>query len=47
MSEYQDEEDRGQKEEDPHAQVHLAKWSPWVWVIPALAIFFVGWLVVR
>lgn len=46
MSEYE-EEDRGQNEEGPHAQVHLAKWSPWVWVIPALAIFFVGWLVVR
>lgn len=31
----------------PHAKVHLAKWSPWLWIIPALAIFFAGWLVVR
>ena len=31
----------------PQARVHVPKWSPWVWVVPALAIFFVGWLVVR
>ena len=31
----------------PQAHVHVPKWSPWVWVVPALAIFFVGWLVVR
>jgi paraquat-inducible protein B len=31
----------------PHAKVHLAKWSPWLWIVPALAIFFAGWLVVR
>ncbi len=31
----------------PHAKVHLAKWSPWLWIIPALAIFFAGYLVVR
>jgi paraquat-inducible protein B len=31
----------------PHAKVHLAKWSPWIWLVPALAIFFAGWLVVR
>jgi paraquat-inducible protein B len=29
------------------ARVRQAKWSPWVWVIPALAILFAGWLVVR
>ena len=27
--------------------MHLAKWSPWLWIVPALAIFFAGWLVVR
>lgn len=32
---------------EPQARVHLPKWSPWVWVVPALAIFFAGWLVVR
>jgi len=31
----------------PHAKVHLAKWSLWIWLVPALAIFFAGWLVVR
>ena len=38
-------ESRG--EESPHATVHLPKWSPWVWILPVLAIFFVGWLLVR
>ena len=31
----------------PRAKVHLAKWSPWLWIIPALAILFAGWLIVR
>ena len=31
----------------PEAKVHLAKWSPWIWIIPALAVFFAGYLVVR
>src|SRR5438270_6930873 len=31
----------------PHAKVHLAKWSPWLWIVPALAIFLAGWLIVR
>jgi paraquat-inducible protein B len=31
----------------PEAKVHLAKWSPWIWIIPAVAIFFAGYLVVR
>jgi paraquat-inducible protein B len=34
-------------EETPHARVHLPKWSPWVWILPALAIVFVGWLLIR
>jgi len=48
MSEYDhhDDERRAQPEPSPEAKVHLAKWSPWLWVVPALAIFFVGsWLV--
>lgn len=53
MSEYQDpaddrrRKDRRETDEVPEAAVHMAGWSPWVWVIPVLAIFFVGWLVVR
>src|SRR6185503_16449151 len=31
----------------PEATVKVAKWSPWIWIIPALAIFFVGYLIVR
>ena len=34
-------------EATPQARVHVPKWSPWVWIVPAVAIFFVGWLVVR
>ncbi len=56
MSEYDDfgeqrdetevSEDRRQ-EEIPEANVQLARLSPWIWLIPALAIFFAGYLVVR
>ncbi len=42
-----EQKDRERHEDEPHAEVHLAKWSPWIWVVPAVAIFFVGWLVVR
>jgi paraquat-inducible protein B len=31
----------------PEADVHVRHWSPWIWVVPALAIFFVGYLIVR
>ena len=40
MSEYRDEEAH-------HARVHLGKWSPWMWIIPAVAVFFAGFLIVR
>lgn len=47
MSEYDSFEDR-RKEPPPEAAVHIAgRWSPWVWILPALAIFFVGYLIVR
>jgi paraquat-inducible protein B len=36
-----------ERRETPQAKVHLAKWSPWVWILPAIAIFFAGFLVVR
>jgi paraquat-inducible protein B len=49
MSEYDHhDEERDRRQEAPvEAKVHLAKWSPWLWIVPALAIFFAGWLVVR
>jgi paraquat-inducible protein B len=52
MSEYDDVEHErrkraGEPEPEPEAAVKVAKWSPWVWIIPALAIFFVGYLIVR
>lgn len=47
MSEYDEHEEERRKERPPEAAVHVAKWSPWVWVIPAVAVFFAGWLVVR
>lgn len=31
----------------PQARVHISKWSPWVWVVPAIAILIAGYLVVR
>lgn len=47
MSEYDTHDRERRHEEPPEATVHVAKWSPWVWVVPVLAIFFAGWLVVR
>lgn len=47
MSEYDEHEEERRHEEHPEAAVHTAKWSAWVWVIPALAVFFVGFLIVR
>ncbi|HEY2323569.1 MAG TPA: MlaD family protein [Thermoanaerobaculia bacterium] len=38
---------RVERRDTPQAKVHLAKWSPWVWILPAIAIFFAGFLVVR
>jgi len=35
------------EQEETQARLRTAKWSPWVWVVPAIAIFFVGWLIVR
>jgi paraquat-inducible protein B len=47
MSEYDHHADDRRTEPPPEAKVHLAKWSPWVWIVPAVAIFVAGWLVVR
>lgn len=34
-------------EATPHARIHLGRWTPWVWIIPAVAVFFAGFLIVR
>lgn len=49
MSEYDhhDDERRKPAEPPPEASVHTAKWNPWIWIVPVLAIFFVGYLIVR
>jgi paraquat-inducible protein B len=47
MSEYDEHGAERRKEEHPEASVHVAKWSPWIWIVPAVAIFFVGYLIVR
>lgn len=55
MSEYDDIDQRrkddahGERRSDeaPEAVVHAGKWSPLIWIVPVLAIFFAGWLVVR
>src|SRR5687768_13433776 len=51
MSEYDehDGERRHERNDDepPEANVEVHRWSPWIWLLPVLAIFFVGWLVVR
>lgn len=46
MSEY-DQHDEDRRHAAPEARVNVARWSPWIWIIPALAIFFVGYLIVR
>ena len=47
MSEYDEHEGERRRQEPTEATVHVPKWSPWIWVVPALAIFFVGYLIVR
>nr|MDQ3283813.1 MlaD family protein [Acidobacteriota bacterium] len=46
-SEYDDIGKDRRQQEPPEAEVRVRHWSPWVWVVPALAIFFVGYLIVR
>ncbi len=47
MSEYDHHEEERRHDPLPEATVHMRKWSPWIWIIPALAVFFVGYLIVR
>ncbi|HYO77444.1 MAG TPA: MlaD family protein [Thermoanaerobaculia bacterium] len=46
-SEYDEIEKDRRNAAAPEADVHVRHWSPWIWVVPALAIFFVGYLIVR
>lgn len=48
MSEYHDPaEERREQQKQDEARVEVAHWSPWLWIVPVLAVFFTGWLVVR
>ena len=47
MSEYDHHDEERRAERVPEAAVRVSNWSPWLWIIPALAIFFVGYLIVR
>jgi paraquat-inducible protein B len=42
-----DQRDEPREGEAPQARVQVARWSPWVWILPLIAILFVGWLVMR
>lgn len=44
MSEY---DDIGERRHERRAQIHSSKFGPWVWIVPVLAVFFVGYLIVR
>ncbi len=46
MSEYRHTNEE-RREEAAQARVQVARWSPWVWIVPVIAIFIVGWLIVR
>jgi len=57
MSEYDDVDGERRKSDDERrapespgqarARVHVRHWPAWIWIIPALAIFFAGYLIVR
>jgi len=49
LSEYDQHDERRKepKEPAPEAKVHLSKWSPWIWIVPVIAVFVAGYLVVR
>ena len=47
MSEYDRHDAERRKEPAFEARVLLRKWSPWIWIIPLLAMSLVGYLIVR
>ena len=47
MSEYDQHDVERRRTPTPEAKVHFGKWSPWIWIVPALAVFIAGYLIVR
>ena len=47
MSEYDQHDVERRKAPTPEAKVHFGKWSPWIWIVPALAVFIAGYLIIR
>jgi paraquat-inducible protein B len=47
VSEYDHHNDERRQPAGPEAVVRVAKWSPWLWLVPAIAIVLTAWLVVR
>ena len=47
MSEYDQHDVERRQTPTPEAKVHFGKWSPWIWIVPALAVFIAGYLIVR
>lgn len=47
MSEYDQHERERRQPAGPEAVVRVAKWSPWIWLVPAVAVILTAWLVVR
>ena len=46
MSDY-DQLDKRRTAAPPEARVTVRKWSPWIWIVPLLAMSVVGYLIVR
>ncbi|HET7712372.1 MAG TPA: MlaD family protein [Thermoanaerobaculia bacterium] len=47
MTDYSEQQREEREQEAAQARVEAAKWSPWVWIIPAVAVVVVGYLIVR
>jgi len=47
VSEYDQHDVERRRTPTPEAKVHFGKWSPWIWIVPALAVFLAGYLIIR
>ena len=47
VSEYDQHGGERREPAGPEAVVRVAKWSPWIWLVPAIAVILTAWLVVR
>jgi paraquat-inducible protein B len=47
VSEYDQHDVERRRNPTPEAKVHFGKWSPWIWIVPALAVFIAGYLIIR